>query len=259
MKKRLILLSLVLVTSTSLLTSCASSRKTPEAPVAAVGRDGKSVKNSDLNEYDAATISDPLEPVNRVTFWLNDGLYTILFRPISKCYKTVIPKPLREGVHNAFENVKFPVRLVNNTLQGNFQRAGQETGKFVVNSVVGVGGLMLPSEKIPALANVPPADTGQTFAKWGIGSGPYLVLPVLGPSSVRDTVGLAGDYALNPVTWVSICFGGYAWTLAIPTTNTVRSLPIQIDQYDAASGDAVDRYLAIRSFYVQYRSAVALK
>jgi phospholipid-binding lipoprotein MlaA len=144
-------------------------------------------------------------------------------------------------------------------LQGNFKRAGQETGKFLVNTVIGFGGLVRQSDRFPALADVPTADTGQTFAKWGIGHGVYIVLPLLGPSSLRDTVGLAGDYVLNPVSWVTILYGDYAWTIAIPSTNTLRALPDELGKYDSATKNALDRYLAARSSYIQYRHEVALK
>jgi phospholipid-binding lipoprotein MlaA len=226
--------------------------------VPAISGDSKSVAAADdLDEYESVAIADPLEPLNWATFMLNHGIYYALLRPISKGYEFIIPKLLRTGIHNAYENVKFPVRLVNNTLQGNFQQAGKETGKFLVNSVVGVGGLMEPSERIPALADIPSADTGQTFAKWGIGQGPYIVLPLLGPSSARDFVGLAGDFALNPISWVTIIYGGYAWTIAIPAANTMRSLPNQLAQYDAATENSVDAYLSARTAYVQYRAAIA--
>jgi len=252
------------VVTASLLIGCAAKKETPPTASASVGHktsDGKSVKSGDddLEEYGVLLIPDPLEPLNRATFTLNHGIYVILLRPISKGYTTVVPKMVRTGVHNAYENVKFPIRFVNNTLQGKFDRAGLETGKFLVNSVVGIGGLGRPSDHIPALADIPAGNTGQTFAKWGIPHGAYLVLPVLGPSSVRDTVGLAGDYALNPVSWVTILFGGYAWTLAIPSVNTLRSLPVQMDIYDAATKDAIDPYLAARSAYVQFREEDAAK
>jgi len=253
---------LFLLAAAPLITGCASSRKpAPAVTAAAAGNDGKSANASadDLDEYSVELVADPLESINRVTFSLNHGLYTYLFRPISKGYQAVLPKFVRTGIHNAFENVKFPVRFVNDALQGNFPRAGQETGRFLVNSVVGLGGLGRPSDHIPALANVPAGDTGQTFAKWGIGHGCYLVLPVLGPSSLRDAVGFAGDYALNPVSWVTILYGGYAWTLAIPATNTTRALPDQMEMYEAATKDSLDRYLAARSAYIQYRNKIALE
>ncbi len=256
---------LFFVAAALFLTGCSTPPRKQPAPSAATAgdknADGKSVRtgSDDLEEYEITSIADPLEPLNRATFSLNHGLYNYVFRPISTVYKAILPKPVRTGISNAFENVKFPVRLVNDTLQGNFHRAGQETGKFLVNTVVGVGGIGRPSDHIPALANVPGADTGQTFAKWGIGHGAYLVLPLLGPSSLRDTVGLAGDYALNPVSWVTIWYGGYAWTLAIPSTNTVRAMPDQLDIYDAATKNTLDRYLAARSSYTQYRSEAAKK
>ena len=261
--KPLLLPLLFVAASAVLLTGCsATGRNQPAASAAVRGdNDGKSVKaaEGDLNEYRAGTVADPLEPLNRATFWINDGLYTVILRPITKGYEKVIPKPVRTGIHNVFENVRFPVRFVNDTLQGNFKRAGLETGKFFVNSIVGVGGIGRPSDHIPALADVPEADTGQTFAKWGIGHGIYIVLPLLGPSSLRDTVGIAGDYALNPVNWISFVYGGYAWTIAIPSTNSLRVTHEQLGIYDSATKSALDKYLAIRSSYIQYRQEVAKK
>ena len=267
MKTRQLPLALLILTlSVMLATGCTSApRKEPAASKTAAAHgnksDGKSLKGhgDELDEYQTATVADPLEPLNRVTFWLNDEIYTLLFRPISKGYQAVVPKVVRTGIYNAFDNVQYPVRVVNDALQANFPRAGKETQKFLVNTVVGVGGIGKPSNHIPALADVPAGDTGQTFAKWGIGHGIYIVLPVFGPSSIRDTVGLAGDYALNPVNWVSIIYGGYAWTIAIPSTNSLRNVPVEMDQYDSATKNSLDRYLAARSAYVQYRSQVAKK
>lgn len=266
MNARLLIPALLLGLTASLLTSCttpSSRRPSAEASVSgSAGSEGKSslvAENDDLDEYTAGTIFDPLEPVNRVTFWVNDQLYTFLLRPVSKTYQKVMPKPVRTSVSNVFDNIRFPVRFVNDALQGQFLRAGQETGRFVVNSTLGVGGLFRPSDKISALADVPAADTGQTFAKWGIDHGFYLVLPVIGPSSVRDGVGLAGDYALNPVTWVAIFYGSWAWTIPVSVTDTVRVMPDRFDAYDAASENAMDSYLALRSAYVQHRQKVMEK
>jgi len=265
---------LLALATAAFLSSCASKPAPKPAPTPstepasapATGRakkaDGKSVRPSknpvdDIDTYSAATINDPLEPLNRVTFEFNHQLYTLVFRPVSKTYEFIVPKPVRTGVHNAFENAKYPVRLVNHSLQGRFDRAGKETQKFFVNTFVGVGGFVKHSDRYPELADLPSADTGQTFAKWGVGQGPYIVLPVLGPNSVRDTVGYAGDYALNPVNWVTLVFGGATWIIAIPSTNSVRSLPVQLGVYDAATKDSLDRYLAARTAWAQNRAEVA--
>lgn len=226
----------------------ASSKKSAASKTAAP-------KADDLDDYgDVAEVSDPLQPLNRGMFKVNDVLYTVLFRPISKGYQFLFPKPVRKGIDNAFENVKYPVRVVNCALQGKFKRAGQETGKFFVNTIGGVGGIFQPAEKIPALANVPAEDFGQTLATWKIGHGPYIVLPLFGPSSLRETVGLAGDYAANPVNWPYLYWNAGNWSIAPPASNTLRSLPDQLDTYDTVTKDAVDPYISARSFYIQNRA-----
>jgi phospholipid-binding lipoprotein MlaA len=214
----------------------------------------------DLDEYSqVASIPDPVEPLNRGTFWLNHQLYNYLLRPVSKAYEFVLPSPARKAIHNFFDNVEYPVRVVNHALQLEFKRADLETRKFVVNSMAGVGGILRVSDRFPELANIPPADTGQTFAKWGIGHGAYIVLPVLGPRSVRDTVGMAGDYALNPVSWLS--YGGVtgATALAISGPSAARNVNSRINLYDAATQNAIDPYIAVRTGYIQYRDEAASK
>jgi phospholipid-binding lipoprotein MlaA len=214
----------------------------------------------DLDEYSqVANIPDPAEPLNRGTFWLNHQLYNYLLRPVSKAYEFILPSPARKAIHNVFENVEYPVRVVNHALQLEFKRADLETRKFVVNSVAGVGGVLRVSDRIPELANIPSADTGQTFAKWGIGHGAYVVLPVIGPRSVRDTVGMAGDYALNPVSWLS--YGGVtgAAALAISGPSAARNMNERINLYDAATQNAIDPYIAVRTGYIQYREKAASK
>ena len=219
--------------------------------------------DDDLDGYNhLASIADPLEPLNRGTFWLNHQLYRYVARPVSKTYDAVLPEPVRTGVFNVFDNLEFPVRFVNDVLQFKLKRAGQETGKFLVNSVAGVGGIIRMSDRLPALTAVPAADTGQTFAKWGIGQGIYIVLPAIGPKSLRDTVGLVGDYALYPVTWIT--FGvvgglGGPMTYAVSSPDTARSLHGKLSTYDAVTQDTLDRYLAVRSAYIQNRKQAVLK
>lgn len=254
-------LRLLLLATLPLLTECASTKSQPRA----VSGSSAQVKPLDatatdqLDDYGTtAEISDPLEPLNRATFAFNDGLYNFVFRPVSKGYVAITPKPVRQGLDNFFDNVKFPVRFVNCGLQGKFNRAGLEAQKFGVNTIAGFGGFIKQSDKIPSLANVPREDTGQTLAKWGLGHGPYIVLPVLGPSSAREAVGQAGDYVLNPIHWGFFLKGDaddFAW---IPgAVNNVRALPDQLYYYDDARKNAVDPYLSVRSIYIQNRDSAA--
>lgn len=213
----------------------------------------------DLDEYAVIEISDPLEKMNRGVFWVNDKSYRFIFRPISKGYEKLLPNRLRKGINNAFENVKFPVRFVNSALQGDFKKAGLHIGKFVVDTVAGVGGLVKRSDEIPVFAALPEEDTGKTFAKWGMGHGPYIVIPFLGPSSLRDGVGLAGDYAMNPINFAIYVPGKYDWGWIPPTANSLRLMPPQIATYDETVRDAIDPYIAVRSAYVQFRDEFVKK
>lgn len=257
------LLRLALVAALPLLSQCTSSARKSSAAAsiipAAKEAATKAEPKDDLEEYDVVEIHDPLEKLNRGTFWLNDKLYLVIFRPISKGYEAITPKRLRKGIYNAFENVKFPVRLVNSLLQGKVKGAGLQTEKFLVDTVAGLGGMIRVSDKIDSLANLPDEDTGKTFARWGMGHGAYLVLPFLGPSSLRDGVGLAGDYAMNPVNWGYFWNGEHDWTLIPPYANTLRALPVQLSTYDDAKRDAIDPYISIRAAYVQFREEAVKK
>lgn len=214
----------------------------------------------DLDEYAVVEIADPLEKLNRGTFWVNDKLYLVLVRPLAKGYTKVIPQPLRKGIDNAFVNVRYPGRAINNLLQGKFKNAGLETEKFLLNTVVGIGGIFKPSDKFESLANLPLQDTGKTFAIWGMGHGAYVVLPFYGPSSVRDGFGMAGDYVMNPLNWGVFWSGSdHDWTQIPPAVDTLRLLPPNIDAYDDATEGAIDPYIAVRSAYVQLREETVKK
>jgi phospholipid-binding lipoprotein MlaA len=230
----------------------------PTGKASAASSDGKAAAGAPGDDWDDVAdvkVSDPIEPVNRGVFWLNHQLYRYVAKPFSAAYKFVFPDIVRTGIRNAYDNVRFPVRFVNHTLQGRLDRSAQETGRFLVNTTAGVGGLMKPADKIPVLADVPKADTGQTFAKWGVPHGPYLVFPVLGPTSCRDLVGTAGDTALNPVAWLGFLFGGAGWTTAVSAPSGAHGVPDQMDRYDAATKDSLDPYIAARTSYIQYREA----
>jgi phospholipid-binding lipoprotein MlaA len=211
----------------------------------------------DWDEVAEVKVLDPLEPVNRGIFWFNHQLYTYVGKPFSTAYRFVFPEVVRDGVRNAYDNLRFPVRFVNHTLQGRVDRTAQETGRFLVNSTAGVGGLMRPADKIPALAEVPKTDTGQTFAKWGVPHGPYIVLPALGPHTAREAAGTLGDTVLNPVSWLAFIFPGAAWTVAVSAPAGTHTLPERMDTYDLATKDALDPYISARTGYIQYRDAAA--
>ena len=214
--------------------------------------------DGDLNKHShVPTIADPAERVNRGTFWLNHQLYRYVLRPVSKGYEFILPSLARTAIHNVFDNAKYPVRVVNHVLQFEFKRADLETRKFVVNSVVGVGGILRVSDRIPALENIPPADTAQTFAKWGIGHGAYIVLPVFGPSSLRDAVGIAGDAALNPETWLTSGVLTGATAFAVSGPSAARTINQRMNFYDESTQGGIAPYEAVRTGYIQYREHAA--
>jgi len=224
----------------------------------------KGTASSQDEDWDAeyshsAQIADPIQPVNRGVFWFNHQLYHYVFTPLNKTYKFVLPRPARKGISNAINNIEYPVRFVNDLLQWKPERAGLETEKFVINSTAGIGGLFKVSDKFPKLAEVKPTDTSATFAKWGIPPGCYIVWPVLGPKSVRDTVGFAGDVALNPASWFTYgVVGGLTGptALAISAPQTAGNTSDKLDTYETITKHSVDPYLSVRSAYVQNRKKV---
>ena len=191
----------------------------------------------------AAAISDPLEPVNRVFFRFNDKLYCWFLRPVARGYRAVAPRPVRECVDRAYANVKFPIRFVNNLLEFRFGSAGIETARFAVNTTVGVAGLFDPASRWKLKAQ--PASFDQTLAFYRLPPGIYLNWPLLGPSSVRGTVGLAGDAVLNPVFYIDS-----VWVRAgVSGLERVNATSLQIEKYDAFRSGTLDPYAALRSAY----------
>jgi len=195
-------------------------------------------------------VSDPLERVNRAFFHFNDKLYCWVLRPVSKGYRTVAPKPVRESFERLFANVKYPVRLVNNVLEGRFKSAGIETTRFVVNSTVGVAGLFDPATRWNLKTQ--PADFDQTLAVYRIPTGVYLHWPILGPSSVRGTVGTLGDMALSPTTYLDT-----EWALGVEGFDKINMTSLHSEEYDALKEATLDPYVALRSAYFESRENAA--
>jgi phospholipid-binding lipoprotein MlaA len=240
------------------LSSCASRKSEltqTASTVQAGGSVSGSVENTDaLDDYGGDEAEDPFEKLNRITFEFNEDVYRFVVRPISKGCTTLTPKPVRKGIDNVFDNLRFPGRVVNSSLQGKMGLAGKEVQEFGMNTVLGVGGLFKASDKVPSLVDLPEEDALQTLAVWGFGQGSYAVLPIIGPSTLRDGLGLTGDTALNPISWLFLAGGSVADLRWIPaTTNTVRLMPSQLELYDQATANSVDPYLSVKSIYLQSR------
>jgi len=197
-------------------------------------------------------IPDPIEPVNRCTFWLNHQIYHYAFKPLTRVYKFIFPQPVRTGIYNVVYNAQYPCRVINDLLQWKPRTAGLETEKFVVNSTAGVAGIFKVSDKIPSLSNVPYNDSSITFAKWGIPNGCYVVWPILGPYSTRDFVGFVADIAEDPITWLTLGAGTFGTlSIATSTPRITSKGSDQMDNYDTLTQSAIDRYSAVRSAYEQ--------
>lgn len=193
-------------------------------------------------------IKDPLQPINRAFFHFNDKLYFWVLKPAGKGYGKVVPQPARTCVRRLFANVKYPIYLVNNLLQGKIKAAGLETTRFLVNSTVGIGGLFDPANRWKLESH--PADFDQTLGFYGLKSGIYFDWPILGPSSARGTAGLAGDSALTPWTY----FGGVGVSLGVPASREVNGASLRLGEYESFKKATLDPYTAMRSAYYESRA-----
>lgn len=204
-------------------------------------------------EDDMDVIADPLEPINRVFFHFNDKLYFWVLKPVSTGYKEVVPEPLRVNVRNFFSNLCMPVRAVNCLLQGKIDEFGMEIGRFLVNSTIGVLGFGDPAKKI-FNTGAQDEDFGQTLGFFGFGPGIYINWPILGPSSLRDTVGLAGDYFLDPLNYVIKDIRYETVTnLSVRSYDRVNRTSLRLGEYESMKKAAIDPYVSLRDAYYQYR------
>ncbi|MCG8435004.1 MAG: VacJ family lipoprotein, partial [Gammaproteobacteria bacterium] len=142
------------------------------------------------------TPGDPLEPFNRAMFKFNDAVDRAVIKPVAKGYAKT-PKPFRKGVNNFFSNLSAPVTIINNFLQGKFKKAFSDTGRFLMNSTIGLFGIFDPASRVGLARHR--EDFGQTLGAWGVPSGPYLVIPFLGPSTVRDGIAGFADRRVDPL------------------------------------------------------------
>lgn len=188
--------------------------------------------------------ADPLEGVNRKVYAFNEGLDMVLIKPLAKGYVYVTPGFVQTGVGNFFDNLFYPTVFMNQFLQGKVKTGAQDTGRFLINTTLGIAGLFDVATQVGLKENN--EDFGQTFAVWGVGSGPYVVLPVLGPSTGRDTVGRVAGMFANPLFYIEDDETRYG-LLGLNTIDT-RARLLKADELVTG-----DKYLFVRDAYLQRR------
>jgi phospholipid-binding lipoprotein MlaA len=239
-------------------TGCAVSQKAPSTtmdPATAPANnraEGQTDSDFDLLEEELQDrfieVADPLEPWNRMMFSVNDTLYFWVVKPIAVTYRDITPEPARVGIRNFFENAVTPARYVNCLLQGKNAGADTELRRFVINTTAGVLGFGDPALDQYGLKPVD-EDLGQTLAGCGLGNGFYIVWPLLGPSTARDSVGKVGDAFLDPLRYVE----PWELSIGISVVDYTNAASFQIGRYEVFKAAAVDPYIAMRESYIQYR------
>ncbi len=200
------------------------------------------------NEELVLRVPDPIAPWNRVMFHFNDKFYFWVLKPVAKGYRALVPLPVRTCVENFFYNLATPIRLVNCILQRKGRAADAEFVRFLLNTTVGILGFGDPAKRYPEL-NPSPEDLGQTLGIYKIGNGFYIVWPFLGPSTLRDSVGMIGDLFLNPITYVQPTEA----SLGISGYKTVNETSFRIGDYESFKEAAIEPYEAFRDAYIQQR------
>jgi phospholipid-binding lipoprotein MlaA len=190
---------------------------------------------------------DPVEGINRVVFALNDGLDALAIKPVARIYDATLPQPIKQGVSNFFGNIEDIFTGVNNMLQGKMSDGARDLGRVMVNSSVGLLGVIDVATDLGLEKH--DEDFGQTFGRWGVGSGPYVVLPVFGPRTARDTVGLVLDSKVDPVGQVEDVGVRNSLTGLRLVNRRAQLLPADKVIEEAA----LDRYAYVRDAYLQRR------
>ena len=182
-----------------------------------------------------------------------------LINPMAEGYASIVPQPARIGVSNAVHNIQFPIRFTNNLLQLKFKNSADELKRFIVNSTIGIGGLMDPAKNH---MNIPAHDEdfGQTLGYYGVGSGFHIVLPFLGPSNVRDIVGLTADAYLSPIVYMENLEkykipNHIDQTIGIFTVDFINTTSLHLGEYESLKKDAIDLYPFLRDTYEQKRNS----
>jgi len=194
---------------------------------------------------------DPWEPFNEAMFSFNREVFDrFLLRPVAVVWDALLPDPVQRSVRNALDNLAVVRRLVNNLLQLKLDGAGREVARFTINSTIGVAGLFDVAKDGFGIRESD-EDTGQTMGVYGIGPGPYLILPFLPPMTVRDGIGFAADGAMNPLNY----FIPFAATAGTYGTDAINERSLNLDKFEQVEETVVDLYSAVRNGYLQRRAA----
>jgi phospholipid-binding lipoprotein MlaA len=234
----------IAIFSASWLLGWSASARADEADEAAAEEYDELYFDEDAEEDDAG---DPWEPMNRGIFWVNDGLDRYAIEPVSKAWDYVLPDFAQRALRNAFGNLRFPILFFNHLFQWKPEEAGKDVARFVLNSSVGIGGLLDPASTIGL--KVSNEDFGQTLGYWGVPPGPYLMLPFFGPSNVRDGCGLIVDSGFRAIGF----FIPFWASIAMQAVDTLNRRSLIREQIEAERLAALDWYTAVRSAYTQYR------
>ena len=200
----------------------------------------------------APQIADPLDPVNRVVYHFNDKLYFWGIKPVTQVYSHIVPEEFRFAIANVYDNLWAPSRVINNLLQLRLKAAGNELIRLVFNSFAGIGGMGDMANEALGIKKQE-ADFGQTLGHYGLGHGIYLVLPVFGPSSIRDGIGLVGDQLMHPLTYVKSSDLTFGEKVGISAHEKVNDTSFKIGDYESFKDAAIDPYVAMRDAFVQNR------
>lgn len=240
--------------------STTARENSPEEPFDPFAKTGE----SQLEEY------DPWESFNTKMFDFNWKLDQWVLKPVAKGYNYVVPNIVQVGVSNIFYNSRATPRFLNNVFQGKFKGAGIEAGRFVINTTVGIGGFFDVAQRYFKLTT-PEEDTGQTLGFYGVPPGPYIMFPILGPYTVRDLVGYAGDIALNPIYWLILPVmhnshsiptvidvdehaATYLISFGVRSTEVVNERSLNLEKFEGVEESTVDLYAAVRNAYLQKRA-----
>jgi phospholipid-binding lipoprotein MlaA len=217
-----------------------------------LAEDSDELTDDPFAEYDEIEEpNDPLEVPNRIIFAFNQALDFAIFRPAAGIYREVVPRPARDSLRNFLRNLRAPVVLANDLLQGDLDRARTTARRFAINSTAGILGLFDVADGMGYAYH--DEDFGQTLGVHGAGEGFYIVLPLFGPSNVRDTTGLVVDHFLDPWTYVADEYGKEEWNVARAALTGLDLRSRNIETLDEIERDAIDFYARIRSLYSQHR------